>query len=353
MIKNFPKHERRRVIAKVQTKIKQLLIPIALIAVVIVIVFFVLNDQSEPVPPREKVVQTGSELLDFLPIEPAEDSSEPDELTALESDFKAARRIKSEQIKTNESYKSDKFEAKSETDWKNEFEAQAELESALAGDIDDAIAVSELVGQCRAGYDNENSVQSGLSRLSQNVKQGRPLPGLLSTGTGETLQFKSFVEYEEFVWDRFAQCQSTRGMFDQNLRNRLEQMAEGGNVNARYLYAMWIPTQKGASTDDLINWMTYQSLAMEFTWRNIREGEPLGLLAYGRSLEQTGHVYFSPVHKRYGPAFILAAYKCGLDNRTVNQKVANMTGFWKQRNMLQSANQAEDLSDVIVNTFCH
>ena len=75
---------------------------------------------------------------------------------------------------------------------------------------------------------------------------------------------------------------------------------------------------------------------MDFTWQNIIAGEPLGLLAYGRSLEQAGHVYFTPVHSRYGPVFIMAAHKCGLENQIVNRKIGNMTGFWKKLNMATS-----------------
>ena len=328
------------------------LIPIALIVVVIMVAFYVFNQQQTPEPIPKAPVQEEQEVVATMPDIPEQDIQTGDESSIVERDRGIARRIKANQPRTNKPYPKDTVKTKPDTDWENEFEAENSIEAALAGDIDNAIEITELVGFCRAGYENEQRVQSELSRFSKSVAQGGAVPSPFSPGIGQKLQFKNFAEYEQFTWNRFAQCQASSGKFNQALRERLTQLAEAGNVNARYLYAMWIPNLGSSSSDDLINWMTYQSNAMEFTWRNIREGEPLGLLAYGRSLEQSGHIYFTPRHMRYGPAFILAAYKCGLDNFTVNQKVNNMTGNWKQRNMIQPANQAETLSDKIANTFC-
>jgi len=239
-----------------------------------------------------------------------------------------------------------------EIDWANEFDARAVLESALEGDRDDTIAVAELASQCRAVADDESQVRASLGQAARNAELGQPLPGLFIEGTAETLEFEDFAEYEERIWTRFEQCRVARGMFDRNLRERLVRLAQSGNATARYLYAMWLPDPGSGGADRMIEWITYQSLAMEFTWQNIRAGEPLGLLAYGRSLEQVGNVYFTPVHKRYGPAFILAARKCGLDNPVVNRKLANMTGQWQQRDMTHALDSAQDLSDAIVRLVC-
>jgi hypothetical protein len=331
---------------------KQILIQIVLIAVVIAIAYYVFSEPEQPAKrpvtsvKNEQQVEQVPEVVD----EKGSDLSEP---VGVESAQSTSKRIKHVPDSRVTPYKADKNNVNEEINWENEYDANMALESALSGDIDATISVGVLVGQCRAGYDNEQVVQSGIARMTQNAKQGKPLPGLFMGGTGETRQFKTPAEYETFVWDQYAQCQSSRGMFDKGFRDRLLDMAEGGNVNARYLYAMWIPTQAASNNQDLVAWMTYQSHAMDFTWQNIREGEPLGLLAYGQSLVQSGHVYFTPPHMRYGPAFIMAAHKCGLDNSMVNQKVGNMNDMWKQRNMERISNRATSMSEMLAKTFCH
>jgi hypothetical protein len=340
-----------------QAKTKHSLLQVILIALVIAIAYYVFSDPAGSTATENKQAtqapDTQPEAIARPLVNTAESVDGATETVDLEPNRSTSKRIRTVPTASVKSYKADELDTKTEPNWANEYDAQTTLESALTGDIDDAIAVTEIVEQCRAGYDNEKVVQNQLNRMSQTAKQGKALPGLFMPGTGSTRQFNNYAEYETYVWDRFAKCQTSRSMFDKGLRERLAQMAEAGNVNARYLYAMWIPTQSGASVENMVDWMNYQSLAMEYTWLNIRQGEPLGMLAYGRSLEQSGHIYFTPRHLRYGPAFILAAHKCGLDNSTVNQKVDNLTGGWKQRNQVQLVKQAESMSDMIVRTFCH
>jgi len=343
----------KRYLEEMKAETKQSLIPIALILVVVALLFYIFTGEQDSTPTQETVAQKGTESVEITPEEVSEEASkEPDEREQVKPGSGTAKRIKARPDQTSK-VTAPKSEENSETEWGNDFVAESTLESALGGDINDSIAVSELTGQCRAGYDNEKSVQSNLTRRKQSVAKGQALPGIKLQSTGETLTFNKFDDYENYVWDRFAECQSTRGMFNKGLRERLAQLAEEGNVNARYLYAMWVPIPTGSNEDQLIEWMTYQSLAMDFTWQNIREGEPLGLLAYGRSLEQAGHVYFTPPHMRYGPVFIMAAHKCGLDNNIVNRKVDTMSGYWKTRKMTQMTNKVETLSDKLVKTFCH
>lgn len=329
------------------------LIPIALILTLVLLLFYIFSGKQDPEPVEETVVQQRTETSDPPPMEaPVQADQEPAKPDPVKSGSGTAKRIKVRPDQTSRVSQPEKTE-ESAPDWGSSFDAKNTLESALAGDINDTIAVSELTGQCRAGYDNEQHVKSNLELRKQTVLKGQAVPTIKLQSTGEDLKFKNFDDYETYVWDRYAECQSTRGMLDKSMRDRLAQLAEEGNVQARYMYAMWVPIPKGSDEDQLIEWMTYQSLAMDFTWQNIIEGEPLGLLAYGRSLEQAGHVYFTPPHMRYGPAFIMAAYKCGLDNNIVNRKVSNMTDFWKTRKMTQMTNKAETLSDKLVKTYCH
>ena len=141
-------------------------------------------------------------------------------------------------------------------------------------------------------------------------------------------------------------------MFNQGLRDRLARMAESGSVSARFLYAMWPPNQEKTAGDQLIAWLEYTSNAMDFTWQNISEHEPLGLLAFGQSLEAGRTNYFTIKNHNYGQAFVLAAEKCGLYNQMVTEKVGNLEELWQRRQMVKYIIQMEDLSGKIFANFC-
>ncbi len=337
-----------------QSASKHSLVQVALVAVVIALGWFVFNGSDDPQPePPEQAQHVDRPAVDTMPAATGIDQLEVDEQPVEDMHPKrTAKRIISNSTSTASS-SSSPVEPAPVGNWENEYEASDALEAALMGDVNEAIAISDLVLQCRAGYENESIVQNNLDKMTRTAKQGRPLPGLFMASTGATREFKTIAEYESYTWSQYTKCQTAKSLFDKNLRKRLQDMAEAGNVHARYMYAMWVPTQSGMTNDDMLDWMTYQSHAMDYTWQNISEGEPLGLLAYGRSLEQSGHVYFTPRHTRYGPAFIMAAYKCGLKNQTIDQKVGNMTAQWKQRNQVQAATSSDSMSDMIVKTFCH
>ena len=103
--------------------------------------------------------------------------------------------------------------------------------------------------------------------------------------SGEFRQFESTDQYSDFLWQRFEQCSSIRDRLEGNLRGDLARMAENGSVTARYLYAMWPPASYlgSAELDVMQDWLEYQDRALEFTWQNLFEHEPLGLLAMGQS----------------------------------------------------------------------
>ena len=325
----------------------------------VVVMFFagILIGKKQPSPsvPAQASIDATEQSVESPEIPAQGDSAvedPPGTITQMSSDGRTSYRVNTSAAKARKPRPPAGKPARADTNWEDGYQAKDTIESALQGDEDDTIAVAELISQCRAGYQNDQQLEAGLNQVSKSVKMGNSLPGMLIPGTGETIQFNSFVEYEELMWTRYAECQSTNSMFDSQLRQRLEAQAREGSVTARFLYAMWLPPQTGLDSGQMVDWITYQSLAWDFTWANIREGEPLGLLAYGRSLEQSGSIYFTPRHLNFGPAFIMAAHKCGMDNGTVNQKVDNMTGYWNQRNMTQRMNTAETLSEEIVSMFC-
>jgi hypothetical protein len=326
-----------------------------LMAVIFFSGLFFGKKQAGPVEPAAQTEQktTPEESGDTPEVGETGDPANDEETLVLSSDGKTSYRVKAGKRSATSTMTAPLDKApRLAIDWVNEFESRDVFESALAGDEDDVIAVSDLLLQCLGMSTDERSIETQLTRMSANAKAGNPMPTVSIPSTGENLKFSNFMEFEEFQLSRFDQCQATRGMFDSQARARIEELARSGSVTARFLYAMWVPVQHESNEDGLIEWITYQSLAWDFTWANIREGEPLGLLAYGRSLEQSGTIYFTPRHYNYGPAFILASQKCGLVNQTVDQKVGNLTSYWSEKKMTQRLNQAETLSDQIADMFC-
>jgi len=337
-----------------QTQKTRWLIPAFLVAVILLAGLFFSQKQS-PAPEsvtsqdQETPVESGGELPQIGDADPLEGDEKN---VVLSSDGKSSYRVKAGTQKGKPARSAADQPLRMEIDWEDEFVSLDVLKSALAGNESDVIAVSDLITQCRGISPEIKSLESQLNGMSKHVKDGNPLPTLLIPGTGENLKFSNFLEFEEFQLTRFAQCQATRRLFGDDMRKRLEEEAKNGSVTARFLYAMWLPEQRQSNQANLIEWITYQGLAWDFTWANIREGEPLGLLAYGRSLEHSGSPYFTPRHYNYGPAFILASKKCGLESPTVDQKVGNLTSYWTEKNMTNRLNQAESLSDQIVDMFC-
>jgi hypothetical protein len=341
-----------------QTQKTQWLFLVLLMAAVFFSGLFFGKKQAGPIEetPRE-ILETPAEEAGKTDEESESGGQTVDaETMVLSSDGKTSYRVKSGKRSTtgsNGSMNAPTDRApRLDIDWQDEFVARDVFESALAGDEDDVISVSDLLLQCLGMATDEKHIVTMLNRMSDKVKAGNPIPTFTIPSTGENLQFASFMEFEEFQLKRFDQCQATRGMFDKAARDRLEEQARNGSITARFLYAMWLPDQNENTQAGLIEWITYQSLAWDFTWANIREGEPLGLLAYGRSLEQSGTIYFTPRHYSYGPALILASQKCGLNNQTVDQKVSNLTSYWAERKMTQRLNHTESLSDQIADMFC-
>ena len=329
---------------------KQQLMLIALFAAMIVTFFYLTNNTKNSA--QEAVSQVGSEPSDTLPETAIASSPEPQAISGADPDSPTsyAKRIKAGKYSEKPSRI---IESRTDIDWENQLVAQTVLESALADNVDDTIAVSELIRQCGRRFDNERQIKRELDRVALSIAEGNPVQSTFLSGTGEPFKFGKLSDYEEFMWTRFAQCNSTRSMFDRGLRDRLDRLAESGNVSARYLYAMWPPNQEKTARNQLIAWLEYTSKAMDFTWKNISEREPLGLLAFGQSLEAPTALYFTVRNPVYGQAFILAAEKCGLNNQMVMKKASNMEESWKQPRMAEYFTQMQSWTDEIVEMFCY
>lgn len=198
------------------------------------------------------------------------------------------------------------------------------LESALNGEAEKAINISRLARQCNQQM-TEEWVRIRLEKMS---KADFNTHTTHSFGNGETRSFNSFQEYESTLWAEFDQCRSIQSLFNDDLRERLQYLAENGNVVARYLYAMWPPKQGGLGSEETLQVLEYQNRALEYTWLNIDEDEPLGVLAFGQSFDAGAPGLFTPRNFVQNEIFLLAAKKCGLGGPWLESKVAEIRQTW-------------------------
>ena len=225
---------------------------------------------------QEAVSQVGSESSDTLPETDIASSPDPEAISGADPDNRTsyANRIKAGKYSEKITRKKSRIiESRTDIDWKNQLVAQTVLESALANNVDDTIAVSELIRQCRRGFDSERQIKRELDRVAISVAHEKPVQSTFLSGTGQPFKF--------------------------------------GRLSARYLYAMRLPNQEKTSKDQLVAWLEYTSNAMDFTWQNISERKPLGLLVFGQSLEAGRTNNFTIKNHNYGQAFVLAIDRAG------------------------------------------
>jgi hypothetical protein len=191
-----------------------------------------------------------------------------------------------------------------------------EVESSLLGDSNHAIKVATVLMRCRGNTLDEDRVVRQLQRLQQREVK----PGTRWTfANGMTISYESYEQFESQLWRQHDQCQSVEGLFSNDLRGRIERLAEQGNPQARYLYAMWPPERSVFSTRSTLELLDYHNRALEFTWANLDQGEWLGLMAMGQSYSSSGRSLFTASDHALGRVFLMAAELCGLENDWLNE----------------------------------
>ena len=220
---------------------------------------------------------------------------------------------------------------------------EAKIETALAGNIEDTITVARELNVCDRAPFSELLITTQAKFYLENPQVERTIPD----ENGWFAEAVTFNEWEAYQWKQFNQCQSIIGIFEEDLRSRIKIQAKNGHVIARYIYAMWspsrwLPTRINAIPGIIFERLDYESLALEFTWLNIDEGEPLGLFALGQSYLRIAH--FTPFHMATGYAFLSAARTCGLSNTWVDSMIDNLG---------DSSEQIQAVSSEIVETFCN
>ncbi|MFC1796298.1 hypothetical protein ACFL1V_04300 [Pseudomonadota bacterium] len=212
------------------------------------------------------------------------------------------------------------------------------IESALAGDSEDAWTTALHAYNCKEGPQDEASLHRSIERL----RDGRGFP-TLSQGPGLIdKHFDSIDEWAEIQWRRIQDCQSAKDLFGDDARSRVKALAENGNVAARFMYAMWPPPVQ-SELEAVFDWLEYTNLAYEFSIQNVNEGEPLGFLALGLSYSGIG--YFTPLQPYIGEMLLLAAEKCGIQNIIIGDMAMRLSGA-------RLADQTRGISEALALEFC-
>ena len=180
---------------------------------------------------------------------------------------------------------------------------------ALDGDLDSTIKLQQKRVACRDSWIAEYNAR----RQSEFFRE--------SSGSAELTELVESNHFVEAAESRKYDCEllyavnteDPRGVDElektnKRMLNRLEDKAEQGNAMARYLYAMWRPSDREAFLigPPLID---YEERAMRYTLENKADNPQLALLALGKSY--SGEGYFTPEHRTLGTAYLMAAGICG------------------------------------------
>lgn len=193
------------------------------------------------------------------------------------------------------------------------------VESALGGVVEDAVSLGQLFSRCSGTPMNEADILTVLQNKSRNFST--KTRWMMSNGDRRT--FKSFEEFESYHWELYDQCRVMHAVAEDDLHERIVQIAQSGHIFARYVFAMWRPQSLGTKvdTENMLDWLVYQDQALEYTLQNVNEGEPLGLLALGQSYQSFQLGLFTPRKMRFDEPYYLAAKKCGLQSAWLDAQI--------------------------------
>ncbi len=227
-----------------------------------------------------------------------------------------------------------------------------QLDSALSGNTEDAIATSNLMRQCNSGF-KEDHVQKYLADFSKMTFTSETY---LSFGDGQQFLFDSLESLEAHLWKKHDQCRAAESLFEDDLRDRIKLLADNGIVTARYVYALWPPRQSGNVSEDTLKLLEYQHDAVEYTWNNTDEREPLGVLAFAQSYAALTPGLFTPSNYMQGLNFLLASRKCGLNSpwleAEIKAKIEQRMMFSDPASLEAFMAATESAADEIKKLFC-
>ena len=204
-----------------------------------------------------------------------------------------------------------------DTEWKSE--ARQDLEQSLLGNIDDAIEYYGKFNSCQ----NSEKLLLFVDKQSSNLETANKKAGIdFDIGSSEDALTNADDKYQE-CQQYFGKSDTDKGLSTEGLLDYTGREAQKGNTFARFLYAMWTPT------DDISFYMgdefirDFEEQAKEFTSYNKNDDPKLWLLAMGLSYS-TG-LNFTPLRHSMGSTYLLAAQMCGISHPIVTKQLSANT----------------------------
>lgn len=209
--------------------------------------------------------------------------------------------------------------------------SEAVFDAALDGDIDAAFRLRDLRRYCRLiprdEVASEKWVEDARKMVVDMEASGQPVPQ-----EGQDSIIPGMIFYPDEQRNRAELLKATKGCSDYRdtfsaaLREQLAELAKQGHVMARYIYATWElePVVDVVAFERHQEW---QLNAVDFSYANLEEGEPVGILAFGRS-------YYLGLFTRnippLGVSLLKAAADCGIESAHLEGLLA---GFEKSSSL--------------------
>lgn len=198
-------------------------------------------------------------------------------------------------------------------------DVESSISAALSGDQNEALELASFLNQCQFSFRDRNRVEQSITRAERSFAEGKPLTQFRPSSPAQ--QFDNLADFESSQWDTFFRCEAARRLVNDDFWRNLEAQADAGNPVARYLFATLI-RESPATIIAFENWdeeLELREQSRDYTWRNLEDREPLGLLALA---QQEGFGFGLRGNSiSNGSVLVLAAVKCGLSTPDLLQAV--------------------------------
>ncbi len=195
-------------------------------------------------------------------------------------------------------------------------EATQKLLWALEGSVADAIDFNDQYTRCRNNADFIFQAEHQASVLESVSNQ----LGVRQISKESVDDHLINAERREIECTDFLSSADTGDQFnDGQFLKRTEDAANSGNAIARFLYAMWSPSDKDSFLLGSGFVHEFETRAKEFTEYNKQDDVKLWLLANGLSYS-TGDK-FTPLRPSLGSAFLIATQLCGLQHAIIDKQL--------------------------------
>ncbi|MDZ4728373.1 MAG: hypothetical protein SH820_00280 [Xanthomonadales bacterium] len=311
------------------------------------------NRAAESPPPDGDVASTELELEKLAP--PDEETgllAEADLLDAIAALAMPAEKSATDSAPLTASPQPDVPATLSAEQVVNRREIETQIEAAFSGDNNEAVELGSFLNQCRLVPQTKERVEQSIERAAQSFAEGKPLKQFRPSNTIQ--EFDSLESFELEKWNSFYRCDAARGLINDDFWDRLEREADAGNPVARYLFATLQPnsTNRYLGFDQWDEELERYEQSRNYTWRNMEDREPLGLLAYAQAGRSGSRLTSGGASTNV--VMTLAAVKCGLATAELLDQVDQMIENLKRMEVTHpgALDQLNTASDEAKRMFC-